>query len=177
MNLECRKNSQYDKFLLYILLVLYKRKLKYLDNLKDSGESITEDMKAHVKLYKNRRMGNKVTKATLDNWLEHDITDKGLRRLIDKKIIRIEDVDCKKYRYYKIYLEIPFDLFKDRSEEKPLFMVSGGNPMFSYYQYSGERKIKKCEICGKLFPVVGNMKTCGDKRCSDKLRALNRNSA
>ena len=35
INLECRKNSQYDKFLLYILLVLYKRKLKYLDNLKN----------------------------------------------------------------------------------------------------------------------------------------------
>lgn len=177
INLECRKNSQYDRFLLYILLVLYKRKLKYLDNLKNNGESITEDMKAHVKLYKNRRMGNKVTKATLDNWLEHDITDKGLRRLADKKIIRIEDVDCKKYRYYKIYLETPFDLFKERSEEKPLFMVGGGNPMISYYQHSGERKIKKCEICGKFFPVVGNMKTCGDKRCSDKLRALNKNSA
>ena len=56
-------------------------------------------------------------------------------------------------------------------------MVSGGNPMISYYRYSGERKIKKCEICGKFFPVIGNMKTCGDKRCSDKLRLLNKNSA
>lgn len=177
INLECRKNSQYDKFLLYILLVHYKRKLKYLDNLKNNDENITEDMKAHVKLYKNRRMSNKVTRATLDGWLEHDITDKGLRRLEDKNIIGIEDVDCKKYRYYKIYLKTPFDLFKDRSKETPLFMVGGGNPMISYYQYSGERKIKECEICGKLFPVVGNMKTCGDKRCSDKLRLLNKNSA
>lgn len=176
INLECRKNSQYDKFLLYMLLVLYKRKLRYLDTLEKDDKNITEDMKAHVRLYKNKRMGKKVTRATLDNWLEHDITDKGLRRLAEKNIIRIEDVDCKKYRYYKIYLDVPFDLMADRSEESPLFKVGAGNPMLYYYQYSGEYKIGKCEICGRLFRVIGNRKTCSDE-CSDSLRLFNKNSA
>lgn len=176
INIECRKNSQYDKFLLYMLLVLYKRKLRYLDTLEKDDKNITKDMKAYVRLYKNRRMGKKVTKATLDNWLEHDITDKGLRRLADKKIIRIEDVDCKKYRYYKIYLDVPFDLKADRSKESPLFKVGAGNPILYYYQYSGEHKVGNCEICGRLFRVVGNQKTCSDE-CCEQLKLFNKNSA
>ena len=46
--------------------------------------------------------------------------------------------------------------------------------MIPYYEYSGDRKIKSCEICNKKFVARGNAKTCSDK-CSTYLEKRNKN--
>ncbi len=172
-NLQCRKNSQYDKYVLFILLVEYKKNLLRLDK---SEDEVSEDLKKHIKLHKNKRFGQQLTRAKIDYWIEHDVTDKGLGRLVDKGVITVKDVNCNKYKYYKIYLNSPFKIVLNRSVENPLFTVGAGNPMYYYYKYTGERMIKNCEVCGRLFAVGGNAKTCSDS-CSEILRLLNKESA
>lgn len=174
LNMECRKNSQYDRYLLYLLIVNYKRKLLFIEHNPDI--EMSEASKKHIKIYKNKRLGQKITKATFDKWIEHDITDKGLKRLEKGGIISVEDVNCNKFKYYKVSLNLPFSILANVPGSTPLFYVGAGNPLYYYYLYTGERLIKECEICGNLFPAVGNTKTCSDK-CSDALRLLNKNTA
>lgn len=166
--IKTHEKSKYDKYLLYLLVVLYKRKLKYIRNLDDN---VSKETTKYVKVYKNKRVKGKVTRATLDNWIGHDVANKGLERLAKKGLIKIEE--CKDH--FKIYLQPKFDLALER-DGKSLFDVGGANPIYYYYMYTGERKISNCAICGRPFLVVGNTKTCGD-RCSEILRLLNKNSA
>lgn len=131
--IETKKDSQYDQYLLYLLLVVYKRKLNCMENISDEA-------KKYVTIHKNKRTKNKVTRATLDNWLERDIADKGLKRLEKKGLIKI--IECKDY--YKVYLKPKFSIELKR-EEKPLFIVGGANPMYYYYEYTGDRKMPKTQ--------------------------------
>lgn len=165
-SLHCRKNCERDRYLLYLLLVLYKRKQQYLLTIEDQ-KSITEDNKRYFRIYKGSKYG-KVTRATLDKWLgDITISKNGLERFEKKGLIKIER--CKEYD--KIYL-----LFKDKisGDSKEIFTVKNWNPMLDYYLYTGEAKIKKCEICEKLFIAIGNSKTCSEK-CSGVLERKNKN--
>lgn len=166
-NLSCRKGSESDRYLLYLLLVLYKRKKKYLDGLEDQ-ESITEDNHSHFKIYNNARY-KKVTRNTLDHWLDRTIAKKGIERLVKKEIIR-KIIYCDGYD--KIYLNLPQE---PQTSPQELFSVTNINPMIDYYIYSGDAKVKKCVICKRDFVVEGgNIKTCSPK-CSriNELRTKN----
>lgn len=83
------------------------------------------------------------------------------------------DLDTKREqreRYDKIYLcDIPTE---EASEAQ--FMAESFNPLLDLWESNGDRKVGKCEICGKKFVVVGNSKTCSDK-CSKILVKKNKN--
>ena len=49
------------------------------------------------------------------------------------------------------------------------YAIKGGNPLIPLYEYTGERKVKKCQICGNKFVATGNSKTCGKILCRRKL--------
>ena len=162
MNLECRKGCETDRYLLFCLLVLHKRKKKYLEELRsENEEKITEDNKKHFRIYKNVKGEEKVTRATLNKWIGKDIADKGITRLEKSEIIKVESCND----YDKIYISSPKEIQKD---EKSVLEVKSGNPLLYYYQHTGEAKVAECEICKKLFRVIGNAKTCGPA-CSRKL--------
>lgn len=166
-NLPCRKGSESDRYLLYLLLVLYKRKQKYLDEIEDQ-DSITEDNSSHFKIYNNARY-RKVTRNTLDHWLNRTIAKRGIDRLIKKEVIK-KIIYCDGYD--KIYLRLPEEPHTNPQE---LFSVINNNPMIDYYIYSGEAKVKKCAVCNKYFVVEsGNVKTCSPK-CSRKNELRNKN--
>ena len=166
-NLLCRKGSESDRYLLYLLLVLYKRKKKYIDGLEDQ-DSITDDNRNHFKIYNNARY-KKVTRNTLDHWLDRVIAKKGIERFVKKEIIK-KIIYCDSYD--KIYLNLPKE---PQSVPKELFSVTHSNPMIDYYIYSGEKIIKKCTVCNKDFVVEGgNVKTCSLK-CSRINELRNKN--
>lgn len=50
--------------------------------------------------------------------------------------------------------------------------MKSANPLIDLYQYSGDRSVKICEMCGQKFIAKRNLKTCSDK-CSELLRKRN----
>lgn len=167
-SLHCRKNCQRDKYLLFLLLVLYKRKLKYLDSLKEQ-DSVTQDNTKYFRIYRNARFG-RVTRATLDKWLgDIYIARKGMLRFKEKGLIDI--IECVTGGYDKIY---PKFVKKIDEDSRVAFYVNNWNPMIDYYSYTKEAVIKSCEICKKPFVVIGNRKTCSDY-CSRILNLRNKN--
>ena len=103
--LSCRKGCERDQYLLYLLLVQYKREMKFLDGL-ENQDAISKDRRKYVKIYKKSKYG-KVTRATFDKWLEINnrvtIADKGLKRFSNKELIVLKN--CKKHD--KVYLQLP----------------------------------------------------------------------
>lgn len=165
-NLPCRKGCESDRYLLYLLLVLYKRKQKNLSEVEDQ-KSITDDNRSHFRIYNNARY-KKITRTTLDKWIGKTITNRGLKRFIKKGLVQI--VFGKDYD--KIYLYLPE---VSDSEPQVAFSVCDSNPMIDYYLYSEEAKIKECVICHKNFIVTGgNVKTCSQK-CSRINELRNKN--
>ena len=164
-----KKKYERDWYLLFILYVLYKRTLAFYQKLESDGKEISSDQKKHFKLWKNRRDNHSITIAKIDTWIEHKITAKGLKRLQDAELIKIED----KEKCIKVYpkLDIPVD---HTGEE--IFSVGSGNPLLYYYQYSGDVKVKRCDVCGKLFKAVRNAKTCSPKHAR-LLKLKNKNSS
>lgn len=166
-SLKCRKGCERDVWLLYLILVLYKRKLEYLKTY--SVDSIPEENKKYFRIYKNKRYGN-ITRASLDQWMDNcSVAAKGLKRLEKAELIRIE----KKVRYDKIYPLFISDIGDDKHIR---FETTEYNPMIDYFRYNpGERTVKQCEICKKYFIAPeGNYKTCG-KVCQRKLELRNKN--
>ena len=165
-NLPCRKGCETDRYLLYLLLVLYKRKQKILSKVEDQ-ESITDDNRNHFRIYNNTRY-KKITRTTLDKWVGKTITNRGLKRFIKKGLVQI--VYGKDYD--KIYLYLPE---VSNSEAEVAFSVCDSNPMIDYYIHSKEAKVKECVICKKKFVAArGNIKTCSPK-CSRINELRNKN--
>ena len=167
--LSHRKGCERDSWLIYLLLVLHKRKRKYLEDGKDN---ISEDKKEYFRIYKNSRYG-KLTRATLDTWMDNcTVAKKGLLRLEDRGLIRVEETAW----YSKVYPLFESEIGKDESEnDEVAFIVEESNPMINYFEYTEERVIKECEWCNKKYIMKpGNYKTCSSK-CSRKLRLLNKN--
>ena len=54
------------------------------------------------------------------------------------------------------------------------FIAESNNPLLDLWESNGDRKVGKCEICGKKFTVVGARKTCSDK-CSKILLKKSKN--
>ena len=155
MDATTRGGCENDKYILYTLYVLIERyKKKYgLEN-------------EYVRIYKGLRQKGKITPATIDKWFGGKITTKALDRLEKYKYIKREQRE----RYDKIYLcDVPI-------EETPeaQFMAESFNPLLDLWESNGDRKVGRCEICGKKFVVVGNSKTCSDK-CSKILVKKNKN--
>lgn len=163
-NLKCRKGCEKDKYLLYALLVLFKRKLQWLDAIDDKS-GITEDNMKCFRIYKNTK--GSVTRGVIDNWIGHDIAQKGLKRLEKKGVIKV--VECNEY--YKVYLQIQTNIMNCG---EVLFSVEEWNPMINYYEYTGEKPVKNCVVCTRKFIAEGNTKTCGTK-CSRLLVLQNKN--
>ncbi len=161
--LRTRKGCENDKYILYILIFLQKCKLAWC--MLHGKEKTPCSM--FFRIYKNVRNGRLITRRTLDRWIDPDIkiADKALKRLEKAGYIRIDS--CRKYD--KIFLLHSVD-----QSNEAVFTVRGGNPMIPYYEYSGDRKIKSCEICNKKFVARGNAKTCSDK-CSTYLEKRNKN--
>ncbi len=167
--LPCRKGCERDRYLLYLLLVQYKREMKYLDSLEDQ-DAISEDRRKYVKIYKKSKYG-KVTRTTFDKWLATNkrvtIAEKGLKRFSDKEMIEIKN--CKKYD--KVYLKLP----EPKENSEIVFTVENKNPMIDFYLYTNDVTVKECVICHRLFPVTdGNVKTCST-RCSRINELRNKN--
>lgn len=171
-NLKCRKQCEHDKYVLYLLIVLFKRKLAYLKTLSsDEQQKITKDASGHIKIYKNTRNSKKTNRATIDKWVDKNVTGNAINRLKRAKAIRIEE--CEKYD--KIYINPESFNISLQQNGDALFSIGSGNPMLYYYKYTGDAKVKKCEICGELFRVIGNSKTCCDKH-SRMLELKNKNA-
>lgn len=169
MGLSCRKGCERDQYLLYLLLVQYKREMKYLDGL-DNQDAISKDRRKYVKIYKKSKYG-KVTRTTFDKWLEINkrvtIADKGLKRFSNKELIVIKN--CKKHD--KVYLQLP----EPKENGEIAFTVENKNPMIDFYLYTNDVAVKECVICHRLFPVAdGNVKTCST-RCSRINELRNKN--
>lgn len=165
-NLPCRKGCETDRHLLYLLLVLHKRKMKILDGL-ENGESVTDDNRSHFRIYNNARFRN-VTRTTIDRWMGRAIAKKGLERFIKKGLVKIV---YGKY-YDKIYLFIPGNM---DTEQEIAFWACNNNPMIDYYMYSKEACVKECVVCKEKFLVRGgNVKTCSPK-CSRINELRNKN--
>ena len=155
MGIKVRKGCEKDRYNLYILYVLIRRfQAKY-------GEE-----KEYIRIYKGLRQKSKITAATIDNWIDSKCTQKGLDRLEKNKYIRREHMQ----NYDKVYLrELP-----ETDVSDIVFDAESNNPLLDLWEYNGERKVAKCEICNKKFVVVGNTKTCSDK-CSKVLVKRNKN--
>lgn len=155
MDATTRGGCENDKYILYIIHVLIERyKKKY------GSEN------EYVRIYKGLKQKGKITPATIDKWFGGKITAKALDRLEKYKYIKREQRE----RYDKIYLcDIPTE---EASEAQ--FMAESFNPLLDLWESNGDRKVGKCEICGKKFVVVGNSKTCSDK-CSKILVKKNKN--
>ena len=155
MGIKVRKGCEKDRYILYILYVLIRRfQAKY-------GEE-----KEYIRIYKGLRQTSKITAATIDNWIDSKCTQKGLDRLEKNKYIRREHMQ----NYDKVYLrELP-----ETDVSDIVFDAESNNPLLDLWEYNGERKVAKCEICNKKFVVVGNTKTCSDK-CSKVLVKRNKN--
>lgn len=164
-NLKCRKRCEHDKYVLFILIVLLKRNLLYLEKQQADGNTISDDSWKHFKIFKRSKNGKSVTRATIDKWLGKSVAKKSLERLVDGSVLE-KIVECDDY--LKIYLSLP------ETSGDILFSVKEKNPMIDYYAYTEEAKIGTCQICGKRFIVVGNTKTCSDV-CSRILTLRNKN--
>jgi len=148
-----RKNCQDDRLLLFILLCLYKKCQK----LSADGGNVKSEIP--IRFTKYNKNPKKFKFNTIDNWIGHDITKKGLERLEQLDLIRVTNVQ----HGHNIYVNIPKQQDLDNKE---LFKVGYGNPLLYLFKYTGERSIKECSICEKEFIARGNQKTCSD-RCSN----------
>lgn len=155
MEIKVRKSCEKDRHILYILYVLIRRfQAKY-------GEE-----KEYIRIYKGLRQKSKITAATIDNWIDSKCTQKGLERLEKNEYIRREHMQ----NYDKVYLrELP-----ETDVSDIVFDAESNNPLLDLWEYNGERKVAKCELCNKKLVVVGNTKTCSDK-CSKVLVKRNKN--
>lgn len=163
-----RKGCERDVWLLFLLLVLYKRKLKYLEDKKN----LSKDDKENFRIYKNSRYG-KLTRATLDTWMDNcTVAKKGLLRLEERGLIRVEETAW----YSKVYPLFISEIGNGKSKnDRVAFVVKEPNPMINYFEYTGERTIKVCDHCKEKFIMKpGNHKTCSPK-CSRKMELLNKN--
>lgn len=153
MNIKCRKDCQNDPYILFILYVLIKRFQKKYSQECD-----------YIRIYKRQK--NKMTIATIDNWLEAKSTTGGLKRLEKNGYINIEEL--KNYR--KISLCI--DFLDDNS--KQVFSAESSNPLIDLFRYNGDRKVKECVVCKRWFIAGRNKKTCCEA-CGRKLEKINKN--
>lgn len=174
LSIPCRKNSENDRYLLYMLLVEYKRKLAFLERL-ENQEAITDDNKKHFRIYRNARYG-KLTRATLDKRLGKNVVaaKRGLERLEKNKLIKIVSCNKNGERYDKIY---PLFVSNIVSDSETAFVAKNSNPMFDLYLYDGvelNKKVKLCEVCGKPYYPERNEKTCSPS-CSRLLELENKN--
>lgn len=149
-NMECKKNCQKDRELLYILYVLYQR---YVAKSEKEVDCLLLATGKKVKGIK---------RVTIDRWIGSKIADKGLKRLEKSGQIKQEKLK----EYIKIFFYLP------EPDKTPLFCVKSANPLIDLYQYSGDRSVKICEVCGRKFFAERNRKTCSDK-CSELLRKRN----
>ena len=149
-NMECKKNCQKDRELLYILYVLYQR---YVAKSEKEVDCLLLATGKKVKGIK---------RVTIDKWIGSKIADKGLKRL--EKSGQIKQEKLKEYIKISFYLPEP--------DKTPLFCVKSANPLIDLYQYSGDRSVKICEMCGQKFIAKRNRKTCSDK-CSELLYKRN----
>lgn len=141
-----RKNCQTDRLLLFVFLYLQKRYRK------DDYFQIKQNLK------------NGITLNTIDKWIGSDISKKGIYRLEKMELINTEHVINQYGRYINVHVRIT-----DFQKEAPVLFIKDGNPLIPLYKYTGERVIKKCCICGREYPAVGNTKTCGKLLCRKKL--------
>lgn len=150
-----RKCYENDRYLLYILYVLIERfKNKY-------GQD-----KSYVRIYKRTRQKNKITAATIDSWIGSNCTKKGMNRLEQNGYIKREQLQS----YDKItVVNIP-----EAEDTQVAFTAESNNPLLDLWEHNQDRKVAKCEICGKKFTVVGARKTCSDK-CSKILLKRGKN--
>lgn len=145
-NMECKKNCQKDRELLYILYVLYQR---YVAKSEKEVDCLLLATGKKVKGIK---------RVTIDKWIGSKIADKGLKRL--EKSGQIKQEKLKEYIKISFYLPEP--------DKMKLFCVKSANPLIDLYQYNGNRSVKICEMCGQKFIAKRNRKTCSDK-CSELL--------
>ena len=149
-NMECKKNCQKDRELLYILYVLYQRYVA------KSEKEVDCFLLATGKKVKG------IKRVTIDRWIGSKIADKGLKRLEKSGQIKQEKLK----EYIKIFFYLP------EPDKTPLFCVKSANPLIDLYQYNGDRSVKICEMCGQKFIAKRNRKTCSDK-CSELLYKRN----
>lgn len=156
MGITTRRGCENDRYILFVLYILVERyKKKY-------GEDNN-----YIRIYKGSKQKNKITPATIDRWVDTKITSKALDRLEKNGYIKQETLQ----KYDKIYLcGIP----AKTAEDKEIFVSESVNPLLDLWKFNNDRKVKTCEICGKKFLVVGNMKTCS-QTCSRKLEKSNKN--
>ena len=146
-SLPYKKGCNLDRDLLYVLLVLQKR---YNDR---------------VRIFINRK--KHLTCNTIDKWFGKDICvcRNGLIRLQEIGVISVE---VTKRKYYDVMVCVP-----EIKENEVAFSVAQWNPVPEFYEYNGERKVKKCIICGKKFIKERKSVTCSDK-CSIENRKRNK---
>lgn len=142
---EHRKNCSLDRLLLFVLLYMHK---KYAKN-------------GVFKIFLNSKTKG-ITPATINTWIGSDVCKKGLVRLQNKELLKLEIITGK---YYEVRLNVPED-----NSSNEVFKINKGNPLIPFFEHTGERKIKKCEICSNEYIAEGNAKTCS-KSCSKILES------
>lgn len=143
---QYRKNCQTDRLLLFILLYLQKR----------YGKDGCFKIKSNVK--------KGITANLIDSWIGSDICKKGIIRLEKKQLITTENVVNRYGKYKIVHINIP-----EYEEQNVIITIESGNPLIPLYEYTGERKVGTCKICGAKYVVYGNAKTCGKLLCRRKL--------
>lgn len=144
--LSYKNGCKLDRELLYILLVLSKKK------------------DGNLKIY--MRQKNKITCNTINKWLGDGvcICKKGMERLQKMGVISLA---VKGRDYCEVKVILP-----EFKKEEVAFVVEQGNPLIPFYKNNGERKVSQCIICGKEFIKIGNTMTCGTN-CSRENRKRN----
>lgn len=156
MDVQTRRDRINDKYIMFVLYALIERFKK--------SHGIDHE---YIRLYKGTKSKNKHTCAVIDKWIGSQCTKKGLEQLQKKGYINIEEMK----KNYKISLNgVPKD-----SNSTDGFRVVSLNPLLDLWEYNGDKKIEKCEICGAKFIVTGNTKTCLNPGCSRKLKYKNKN--
>lgn len=155
-----RKNSPNDRYILFILLVLYKRATAKMSDLGKEPYAV---------IACNRKNQKAITKATIDGWCGIKTADRAIERLFLKHGA-IKIIELKKST--KIFVEVPI---KWKKNCEALFEVGAGNPLVYFFEYTGERKVANCKVCDKKYIVYGNTKTCGTA-CSRILELRNKNA-
>ena len=148
-----RVNDKYIMFILYVLMERFKKK--------------TDADVDYIRIYHGAKKKDKITCATIDNMIDSNCTQRGLKELQKKGYIDIEILKT----YDKIFLkDIP-----NIQNDKELFSAESGNPLYDLWEYNGDRKVKECKICKSKFLATGNTKTCSKKSCSLLLEKMNKN--
>lgn len=126
-----------DRELLYLLLVYTK----------------IHDGKAYIFAQKKKRNGLNYNK--LDRFIGKEIAKRGIQRLKKLGVIKVdEDYKTKK----------KITLTNKPEGQEIAFEVTGNfdknNPLYLLYEYTGERKVETCVVCGRRFIRKCNQKTC-----------------